>query len=135
MGIAEASWRLAAIDGLFLLLAGGLFFWFRTWLARQNTAFERRLEALEGQQAVLERLSRRLTQVLEAQQGPSVGGARTRAVRRPDNRTRTSEEALYTQARALLARGSAPEEVARRLDMGISEVEVLRRVLRYETGN
>ena len=135
MAIADATWRLAAIDGLFLLLAGGLFFWFRAWLARQSAAFERRLEALEGQQAALERLSRRLGSLLEAQQpGPGVG-ARARAGRRAEGAPPATEEALYTQARSLLARGSAPEEVARRLDMGIAEVEVLRRVLRYEARN
>ena len=127
--------QLIFVDLLFLGLAGSLGFWFRTWLKTEKKAFDERLEALEAQQATLDRLSGRLQatcQLLEvltraeggaqdARRSPSPGSARVQ--------TRTEER--YEQARKLLAQGVQSGEVARKLGLGMAEVELMERILHH----
>jgi hypothetical protein len=136
MPISETSWQLVFIDGLFLVLAGGLALWFKAWLGRQSEAFDRRFSALEAQQAGLERLGKRLTKALETIEGSRPGAGRGRPPRKKSTPlVATETDSGHTRARTLLAKGVAPDEVARTLDIGIAEVEIVRRVMRYEREN
>jgi hypothetical protein len=125
------TWQLVLIDGLFLCLAGGMGLWFRAWLKNEKQALDQRLEALEAQQAHLERISGRLQtvcRVLELmgrQEGKGGEAARNWALPPADER-----EARYARAWELLGQGALPAEVARQLDMGLAEVELIGRMLR-----
>lgn len=122
-------WQLLFIDALFLLTAAGIGLWFRAWLQRQGEAFDRRLAALEAQQAGLERLGQRLSTALEALDGPP---RRPQGVRPAGRRgSARREDGLHERARTMLLQGVPAGEVARSLDMSIADVEVLRRVLRH----
>ncbi len=107
-----------------------------------------RLEALEAQQAHLERISGRLQRVariLEMQSRlesrPGRRGGDGVAGQRASAGARTSEDAAvgsdakdvsYEQAWRLLANGLQPAEIARQLDLGIAEVELMDRMRRHK---
>lgn len=126
----ETNWQVFFIDGLFLLLAAGIGLWFKAWLREQHEIIDQRLRMLEVHQKTLELLSARLQsacsmleQLVESQQPggppPAKAGRGARAER--DN---------YGQARSLLSQGLSPAEVARKLGLGLAEVETLGRMMR-----
>jgi len=121
----ETNWQVFFIDGLFLLLAAGIGLWFKAWLKEQHEVIDQRLRVLEVHQKTLELLSARLQsacmmleQLVEGQQPPKPG--------RPSRGERDS----YAQARTLLGQGLSPAEVARKLGLGLAEVETLGRMMR-----
>ncbi|MBM3278010.1 MAG: hypothetical protein FJY95_08005 [Candidatus Handelsmanbacteria bacterium] len=121
----ETNWQVFFIDGLFLLLAAGIGLWFKAWLKEQHDVIDQRLRVLEIHQKTLELLSARLQsacmmleQLVEGQQPPKSG--------RPSRGERDS----YAQARTLLDQGLSPSEVARKLGLGLAEVETLGRMMR-----
>lgn len=148
MSIATDTWQLLFVDLLFLCLAGCLGLWFRSWLRGEKEAMGGRLEALEAQQAQLERISGRLQRIvrilemqsrLESRQGKrrddSVAGRRVPAgVRASGDAVGGSDakEVSYEQAWGLLAKGLQPAEIARQLDLGIAEVELMDRMRRHK---
>ncbi|MEC9381409.1 MAG: hypothetical protein VX528_20755 [Candidatus Latescibacterota bacterium] len=56
-----SSLQLIFVDLLFLLVAGGMGFYFRFWLQRETRRQDSRIEALEKQHEGLEKLTERLT--------------------------------------------------------------------------
>ena len=138
-------WQIALADGLVLCLAVGLGLWFRAWLRHEKEEMDRRLDALEAQQAHLERISGRLQAVCRSLELMGRAGswradssAESEAVRGKGDRSEDAnselevrEEDAYSRAWQMLADGAAPAEVARRLGMGIAEVELMNRMLRH----
>jgi hypothetical protein len=121
----ETYWQVFFIDGLFLLLAALIGLWFKAWLREQHEVIDQRLRVLEVQQKTLELLSARLQsacmmleQLVEGQQPPRTG------------RTSRAERESYERARTLLGQGLSPSEVARKLGLGLAEVETLGRMMR-----
>jgi len=130
------AFQLIFVDALFLCIAGGIGWWFRAWLREEKEALDQRLAALESAQNRMEQAARRLQEAvrclerrLEEDAAPFSG--------KGDGSRRFSpfagKEADYEQAWRLLSRGCAPVEVARRLGLGIAEVELLARMRRRKT--
>jgi hypothetical protein len=67
----DSTLQVIFVDALFLCLAGGLIFWFRSWLQEQQRSMDRRLEALEGQQQALAQICERLTSACRGLERPS----------------------------------------------------------------
>ena len=135
-------WQIALADGLVLCLAVGLGLWFRTWLRREKTEMDLRLDALEAQQAHLDRICGRLQAACrslellgradswrgDSSAEPELG----RGKRGPsDVEPETRDEDAYGRAWHMLSDGAEPAVVARKLGMGIAEVELMARMLRY----
>ncbi|MBT7862127.1 MAG: hypothetical protein HN712_17555 [Gemmatimonadetes bacterium] len=68
--------QLVFIDLLFLLLAGGMGLWFRTWLRQETRRLDDRIEALEKQHKGLESVAERLTSVCRTIERATPGMAR-----------------------------------------------------------
>lgn len=126
----ETNWQVFFIDGLFLLLAAGIGLWFKAWLREQHEVIDQRLRVLEVHQKTLELLSARLQsacmmleQLVEGQNSASSQSAKP-------GRTARVERESYERARALLGQGLSPSEVARKLGLGLAEVETLGRMMR-----
>ena len=124
------NWQVFFIDGLFLLLAAGIGLWFKAWLKEQQEIIDQRLRVLEVHQKTLELLSARLQsacsmleQLVEGQHPADTQPGRA-------GRAARGERVNYDQARSLLGQGLSPAEVARKLGMGIAEVETLGRMMR-----
>jgi hypothetical protein len=138
-------WQIALADGLVLCLAVGLGLWFRAWLRHEKEEMDRRLSALDAQQAHLDRISGRLQAVCRSLELMGRAGSwrvdsttEGEAVRGKGDRNEGAnselearEEDAYGRAWQMLADGAAPAEVARRLGMGIAEVELMHRMLRH----
>jgi hypothetical protein len=126
----ETNWQVFFIDTLFLLLAAGIGLWFKAWLKEQHEVIDQRLRVLEVHQKTLELLSARLQsacgmleQLVEGQNLGTSQPAKT-------GRATHTERDNYGQARTLLGQGLSPGEVARKLGMGLAEVETLGRMMR-----
>ena len=143
--MSAAGWQLVLIDGLFLALAAGMGLWFRGWLKREKRELDQRLEVLEAQHARLERVSGRLQtvcRVLELLGREDIAGERAEASSR-SGAARSSDQAAapptpasqreadFEKAWQLLTEGATPAEVAQQLDLGLAEVELMHRMLRY----
>ena len=68
--------QLVFIDLLFLLLAGGMGLWFRSWLRQETGRLDERIEALEKQHQGLESLAERLSSVCRTIERQTPGMAR-----------------------------------------------------------
>ena len=130
-------WQVVLIDALFLCMAAGMGLWFRAWLAREQQRLDRRLDALEAQHARLERVSGRLqtvSRVLELMGREGGEGLREKPLPTvPEARPVPSskQEADFEQAWEMLSAGAEPVAVAQRLGIGVSEVELMNRMMRY----
>jgi hypothetical protein len=130
-------WQVVLIDALFLCMAAGMGLWFRAWLAREQQRLDRRLDALEAQHARLERVSGRLqtvSRVLELMGREGGEGLREKRVPTvPEARPVPSskQEADFEQAWEMLSAGVEPVVVAQRLGIGVAEVELMNRMMRY----
>jgi len=149
------AYGLLLVDLLYLGVAVGLGLWFRVWLRRQQRAMDQRLARMDEQQARLDRLGERLQGVCrglesvfsratrdgeagEPERGRTAASRRPavyRAGGAPDGVARAAAAASagrrddpYGRARELLRQGIAPAEVARRVGLGIAEVNVLHRM-------
>jgi len=140
-----AGWHLVLIDGLFLALAAGMGLWFRSWLKREKRELDQRLAVLEAQHAQLERVSGRLQTVcrtLELLGREETTREQTEIQPRLDTERlprraatllapASQRQADFEMAWQMLTEGAAPTEVAQQLDIGIAEVELMCRMLRY----
>jgi hypothetical protein len=136
------TWQLIFIDVLFLCLAGSLGWWFRAWLNTEKRALDERLTALDEQQAHLERLSGRLLaacRLLESS-APIVDKStrrKNRAARKAapvlqqQDNVQPEKADRYERARQLLGQGVEPVAVARQLELGMAEVELMARMLQH----
>ena len=140
--MSSNSWQLLFIDLLFLAVAGSLGLWFRAWLRGARDALDTRLEALEFQQSELQRLCSQLQTTCSAIEtrirtdAKSTGnGSRVRRKAKPSTRwsTRSDGDGNYKKAQELIVKGVPATEVARRLGMGVAEVEVISRMLEQRT--
>ena len=71
MNLPDSALRQILLDLLFLVLAGTLAFWFRSWLREQKRELDRRLAHLEGQQRSLHKLGDRLSDLCRTLEQPS----------------------------------------------------------------
>ena len=130
-------WQVVLIDALFLCMAAGMGLWFRAWLAREQQRLDRRLDALEAQHARLERVSGRLqtvSRVLELMGREGGEGLREKPVPTvPEAPPAPSlkQEADFAQAWEMLSAGTEPVAVAQRLGIGVAEVELMNRMMRF----
>lgn len=126
----ETNWQVFFIDGLFLLLAAGIGLWFKAWLREQHEVIDQRLRVLEVHQKTLELLSARLQSACmmleQLVKGQNSAGSQSAK----PGRTARVERESYERARALLGQGLSPSEVARKLGLGLAEVETLGRMMR-----
>jgi hypothetical protein len=143
--VSSDGWQLLFIDLLFLTVAGCLGLWFRAWLRGAREALDTRLDALEFQQSELERVCGQLQTTCSAietrmrTQAKATGkGSRVRREARPRS-TRWSERSEgddnYKKAQELLIKGVQPTEIARKLGMGVAEVEVIGRIIEQRTND
>ena len=127
------TWQLVLIDVLFLCIAGGWGMWMRSWMKAEREEIARCLEDLKSQQDQFEQVSRRLQSaclLLEAKAGRDARGEETRE---ESGEPQAGElEDRYDRAWKLLAQGQAAGEVARRLQLGVAEVELMGRILRHK---
>ncbi len=130
-------WQVVLIDALFLCMAAGMGLWFRAWLAREQHRLDRRLDALEAQHARLERVSGRLqtvSRVLELMGREGGEGLKEKPVPTvPEARPvpASKQEVDFEQAWEMLSAGAEPVAVAQRLGIGVAEVELMNRMMRY----
>lgn len=132
------TWQLVLVDVLFLCIAAGVGLWVRSFLREERREFALRLEELDAQRNQLERLGNRLQslcQKLESQERSAVapkerGHQGGRDV--PREKERSSRDDEYEQAWKLLGQGKRPGEIARRLGLGLAEVELMSRILRHK---
>ena len=132
--MSSDSWRLILIDLLFLVLAGSLGLWFRVWFRGACDGLERRLEVLEYQQVELNRLCASLQSTcatLETTMRIDSRTSRRRATRRSPL---TTGEGTYQRAQEMIAKGVSAVEVARKLGIGLAEVEVIDRMMKQRAG-
>jgi hypothetical protein len=140
--MSAISWQIVLIDGLFLCLAAGIGLWFRGWLKHQQRQLDQRLEILEAQHARLERVSGRLQTVcrvleLMGREGGAVEREKPEVAAKPTpppsvpSQPVSQREADFERAWQMLTEGTEPTAVAQRLDMGVAEVELMQRMLRY----
>jgi hypothetical protein len=167
--MSEDTVGLALVDGVFLLLAVGLTFWFRNWVRCQQKGLDQALQELAVQRQELGRLSGRLERLCalvearwvtpgetapravpprpETADSDSRPGARAATTRRVDTPTSAAAAAAtatapvdrgdpganrYDRAWELLAQGQDAAEVARRVRLGVAEVELMARMLKYQ---
>ena len=129
-------WQLVLVDALFLCIAAGLGLWSRSFLREERREFDRRLVELDAQRSQLERLGTRLQSLclrLESQE--RLAGAEREKVEGgevPRENERSDREVEYEQAWKLLGQGVTPGDVARRLGLGVAEVELMSRILRHK---
>lgn len=143
--MSSDGWQLLFIDLLFLAVAGCLGLWFRAWLRRAREALDTRLDALEFQQSELERLCGQLQtswSAIEARMRTDANttgkGSRVRRdtrARSPRWSTRSEGHGNYKKAQELIAKGVPAIEIARKLGMGVAEVEVIGRMLEQRTSD
>ena len=137
------SWQLLFIDLLFLAVAGSLGLWFRAWLRSAGDALNARLEALEFQQSELQRLCGQLQGTcaaietrLRTDARPTGKGSRIRREEKSRSTrwsTRSDGDGSYKKAQELIAKGIPATDIARKLGMGVAEVEVISRMLEQRT--
>ena len=137
--------RLLFIDLLFLAVAGSLGLWFRAWLRGARDALDTRLEALEFQQSELQRLCGQLQTTYSAIETrirtdeKSTGkGSRVRREAKPRSArwlARSDGDGNYKKAHELIAKGVPAAEIARKLGMGIAEVEVIGRMFEQRSND
>ena len=71
MSLPDSALRQILLDLLFLVLAGTLAFWFRSWLREQKRELDRRLTLLEDQQRSLHKLGQRLADLCRTLEQPA----------------------------------------------------------------
>ena len=130
-------WQLILADLVFLGLAACLGIWFRRWLRAADDEVDQRLAELDAHGARLARLVDEVqTLCRRLEQRPAERGAgrlARRAEEEPEAavaRSRPTEE-RYVQACRLVDQGLPAVEVARRLELGLAEVELMVRMQRY----
>ncbi len=74
MNLPDSALRQILLDLLFLILAGTLAFWFRSWLREQKRELDRRLTLLEGQHRSLHNLGQRLSDLCRTLEQPPPSG-------------------------------------------------------------
>ena len=134
--MASDIWQLVLVDVLFLCIAAGVGLWVRSFLREERLEFDRRLGELDAQRNRLEHLGANLQSLclrLESQGRPEGSGRGDRADRdAPRVNEQSNREDEYEQAWKLLGQGMPPGEVARRLGLGVAEVELMSRILRHK---
>ena len=126
-------WQIALVDMLFLCLALGTGLWFRSWLAGEQLRMDQRLDALEAMYTRLERVSGRLqtvSNVLEFIGKEGTVKAREEPPTAPSVPT-SKQEAEFERAWQMLSAGAEPSVVAKQLGIGVAEVELMNRMMRY----
>jgi len=126
-------WQIALVDMLFLCLAVGMGLWFRAWLAGEQRRMDQRLDALEAVHARLDRVSGRLqavSNVLEFMGKEGKVKAREEPPTAPSVPT-SKREAEFERAWQMLSAGAEPATVAQQLGIGVAEVELMNRMMRY----
>jgi len=127
------GWQLVFIDALFLCIAGGWGLWVRSWLRAERKEIAGCLEDLKAQQEEFGRISRRLQNAclaLETRMDRGTTGEEN-LKRRGDPQAEEQED-RYDRAWKLLGKGQPPGEVARQLQLGVAEVELMARILRHK---
>ena len=127
-------WQVVLIDALFLCMAAGMGLWFRAWLAREQQCLDQRLDALEAQHARLERVSGRLqtvSRVLELVGREGGEGLKEKPVPTARPVPSSKQEADFEQAWEMLSAGAEPVAVSQRLGIGVAEVELMNRMMRF----
>ena len=132
--MSSDSWRLILIDLLFLVLAGSLGFWFRAWFRGACDGLERRLEVLEYQQDELNRLCASLQSTCATLGTTMRNDSRTSRPRSKRRSPFTTGEGTYQRAQEMIAKGVSAVEIARKLEIGLAEVEVIDRMMKQHAG-
>jgi len=127
------AWQLVFVDALFLCIAGGWGLWVWSWLKEERKELARCVGELKAQQEQCQRISQRLQKACIALEAKMEREERGDAFQKIDREPQTGErEDRYDEAWKLLGKGQAPGDVARRLQLGVAEVELMARILRHK---
>ncbi len=151
-GFETLLWAIPVLFSLGLLFA--ILLWCRSWRTEEQLKTDRRLEIftshLTNLSDALEKLEKILSaardedrqlaeqvKTLSADVHQVLTPAPSRPTRSPSAKSedpdrRPDSGERYRQARALLAKGEQPLEVARRLDIGLGDVQVILRTMELE---
>ena len=152
IGLETFLWAIPVLFSLGLLFA--ILLWCRSWRTEEQLKTDRRLEIftshLTNLSESLEKLEKILSvardedrqlagqvKTLSAEMHQVLTPPPSRSTRSPspkpegpDRRPDSAER--YRQARAMLTKGEQPLEVARRLDIGLGDVQVILRTMELE---
>ncbi|MGB0606194.1 MAG: hypothetical protein ACPGRY_14630 [Candidatus Latescibacterota bacterium] len=126
--MSDVLWQIALTDALLICLVASIGWWFRTWLSRERNDLLQQLETLQKQQQNLEQVCNRLEAVSRSFERMGRRRVEERVENRPTNRNESDD--VYARAWERLERGHAAAAVAKELEMGIAEVELLGRMMR-----
>ena len=154
IGFETFLWAIPVLFSLGLLFA--ILLWCRSWRTEEQLKTDHRLEIftshLTNLSEALEKLEKILSatrdqdrqlaehvKTLSAEVHQVLTPAPPRSTRSPSPKSEDPERPpdsgeRYRQARALLAKGEQPLEVARRLDIGLGDVQVILRTMEIEKG-
>jgi len=123
----DILWQIALTDALLICIVASIGWWFRSWLCRERNELLSQLEELQKQQQRIQRVCDRLEMVSRALEWTG----RRHGEERIGEGSHVPEESddAYARAWERLERGHAAAAVAKELEMGIAEVELLRRMM------
>ena len=124
----DILWQIALTDAFLICIVASMGWWFRLWLCRERNELLSQLEELQKQQQQVQRVCDRLEVVSRSLEwmgrpnGEKGVGKMSNVRQEPDD--------TYARAWERLERGHPPAAVAKELEMGVAEVELLGRMMR-----
>ena len=124
----DVLWQIALTDALLICIVASVGWWFRSWLYRERNELLSRIEELQKQQQHLQRVCDRLEVVTHSLEWTGRRHGKGGVGKIPNNRHELDD--VYARAWERLERGHAAVAVAKELEMGVAEVELLGRMMR-----
>ena len=124
----DILWQIALTDALLICIVASIGWWFRSWLCKERNELLSKLEELQNQQQHVQRLCDRLEMVSRSLEWTGRRHVEER-IGKSSNVPEEPDDA-YARAWERLERGHAAAAVAKELEMGVAEVELLRRMMR-----
>ena len=123
----DVLWQIALTDTLLIFIVASVGWWFRSWLYRERNELLSQLEELQRQQQHLQRVCDRLEVVSHSLEWAGRRHGEGGVGKIPNNRHELDD--VYARAWERLERGHAAVAVAKELEMGVAEVELLGRMM------
>ena len=124
----DILWQIALTDALLICIVASIGWWFRSWLCRERSELLSQLEELQKQQQHVQRVCDRLEMVSRSLAWTGGRHGEEGAGKSPNVRQELDD--AYARAWERLERGHAAAAVAKELEMGVAEVELLGRMMR-----
>ena len=123
----DVIWQIALTDALLICVVASVGWWLRSWLYRERNELLGQLEELQKQQQHLQRVCDRLEVVSRSLEWTGRRHGEGGVGKIPDNRHGLDD--VYARAWERLERGDTAGAVAKELEMGVAEVELLGRMM------